>query len=214
MPVAGPTLGGPYGFPPDSKPKCLFHYKGEVILEHTVRILRDCGINNIRIVVGYKREMIEQFNKERNLGLEVVYARGETCRDTLLAGLEGVIEDVLILFGDVWLSEVGLLTLLESKDRLIVGRAGHGFQLFQFGKEYLPKLRRVENRGKFWFLYYFCMVERGVEGFQCENNVYSGQRKLLEGSYLKLEGIRDIDWYWQTDEGIKAGAKRKKKVTS
>ena len=220
--AAGPTLGGSYMFPPNSKPKCLFHYEGEVILEHTVNVLRKCGVADVIVVTGYKNEMIEQFNKERGLGLTLIHnpagasdRRGSGWREgykSIRLGLKGIDEDVIITVGDLWLMERGFFQLLGSKERLIIGRGGHGLQMFKIGREYLPKLRLARGRGCVRLLYRFCMVEKGAKGFHCENNVYTGikgQRQLVKGYYLELKGIRDIDWYWQTDEGIAAGAKKR-----
>ncbi len=141
--AAGSTNGGKYGFPPDSKPKCLFHHKGHVILEYAVGTLRRQGVNDIRIVVGYKKEMIERFNEEHELGLEVVTASGGTCFDTMMAALKDVDDDVLLFFGDVWLNESGIASILESKDRLILVRGGHGIQAYKFGREHLADLRKI-----------------------------------------------------------------------
>jgi len=66
-------------FPVGSKPKCLFHYKGEILLERQVKILRSVGLNDITVVVGHQKEMIERFNSQRGLGLKLVYnPKGET----------------------------------------------------------------------------------------------------------------------------------------
>ena len=208
--AAGETKGGKYKFPPDSKPKCLFHYKGHVILEFTVGVLRRCGVNDIRIVVGYKKEMIERFNKEKKLGLEIVHVQGETCFDTMLAALDGVDDDVLLIFGDVFLNEAGLLGILESKDRLILVYGGHGIQAYKFGREYLADLRKMktETPNHWRFLLFFFMTKKGVNGFKCEDNVYSGPKPQLMEHCLMQKKIRDVDYYWLTDEGKKVGATR------
>lgn len=213
--AAGATKGGSYGFPPDSKPKCLFVYKNQVILEHTVGVLKRQGINDTRIVTGYKKEMIEQFNDEHEMGLEIVHTSGETCFDTILAALKDIDDDVLLIFGDVWLNEQSLRTILESKDRLILVLGGHGIQIYKFGRECLADLRKIENKNRntWWFLYDFFMTKKGVDGFQCENNVYSGPKIRVFPHCLSLKKIRDIDYYWQTAEGIAAGVTRRNPFT-
>ena len=217
--AAGPTIGGSYGFPPDSKPKCLFHFKGKVVLEGTAKVLRDCGIEDIRVVVGYKAEMIEQLNNERKLGLTLIHnPTGELdsrsggwrmAHESIRRGIEGIDEDVLIGVGDVVLAHKGLNILLAATDRLVIGYSGHGFQMFKIGKEYLPLLRKAQGRGCGRLIYDFCMAQKGIDGFGHKENVYFGSLKPLWENYLKLPGIQDVDWYWQTDEGIKEGAKRK-----
>lgn len=218
--AAGPTLShGTYRFPKDAKPKCLFHYEGEVLLERAVGVLRKCGLNDIRIVVGYKKELIERFNDEKKLGLKLIYnptgssdthgGGWKKCSDSIRLGLDGIDEDVIIAVGDIYLTEEGLSTLLGSKDRLTIGRGGHGNQMFKIGKEYLPKLRKAEGRGCARLIYYFCMTEKGVKEFSQKDGVYKGTRELFPKYYLILPGIKDIDWYWQTDEGKREGVKRK-----
>ena len=224
--AAGPPLGG---FPLDSKPKCLFHYNGEVVLEHTVRVLRRCGVNDIRVVTGYKSEMIEQFNEERKLGLTLIHNpdgaddnkggfRSEAsgngwreCYKSIRLGLSDINEDVIITVGDLWLRETSFHQFLASEERLVVGRGGHGLQIFKIGREHLPKLRLSQGRGCVRLLYFFCMAEKGVEGFQCDDdNFYTGlpgQPKHLEEHWMRMPELQDIDWYWQTDEGQKDGAK-------
>jgi len=71
--AAGRTLSAGYGFPENSKPKCLFHFSGEVLLERQVEVLRECGVSDIRVVVGYKKEMIEEFNEKMKLGLKLIF---------------------------------------------------------------------------------------------------------------------------------------------
>lgn len=41
------------------KPKALFVVKGEVLIERQIRQLKEAGINDIYIVVGYKKELFE-----------------------------------------------------------------------------------------------------------------------------------------------------------
>lgn len=42
----------------NDKPKCLLKIKGKSILERQLEALRECGINNISVVRGYKGKMI------------------------------------------------------------------------------------------------------------------------------------------------------------
>jgi len=91
-------------FPPDSKPKCLYHVDGEVILTRMVRCLREAGVNDIRIIVGYRHTDIEEFNRAQELDLEVIYCP-EWVVDAISASIEaaikGVNDDVLLLFSDI-----------------------------------------------------------------------------------------------------------------
>jgi len=99
------AAGGPKSswFPPDPKPPVLFHWHGEMILERVVHVLRESGIRDIRIVAGYKANMIEEMNETREWGCEVVLnARWEEdAVNSLLQGIKGVEDDVLIILGDL-----------------------------------------------------------------------------------------------------------------
>lgn len=43
----------------DNKPKCLLKIRGRTILERQLGVLRGCGINDISLVRGYKKEMLK-----------------------------------------------------------------------------------------------------------------------------------------------------------
>jgi len=189
--AAGRTLSSTWGFPSNSKPKCLFHYGGEVLLERQAKVLRVCGVNDIRVVVGYKKEMIEKFNEKMKLGLKLIFsptwesdiliARGWTkAIDSVRAGIKGIEDDVLIILGDVWLEKEGIKRTLQDKHPCVSVLGGHGYQLFKVSKEKLPLLRRLEGTGHNLLLLEFCMANGG--------------------SKLTTE-MHDIDYYRQTDEG-------------
>ena len=53
------------------KPKALITVKGEVLIERQIRQLKEAGISNIYVVVGYKAEMF--FYLEQKYGVHIVY---------------------------------------------------------------------------------------------------------------------------------------------
>lgn len=186
--AAGSSPGGHYGWPKDSKPKCLFHVKGEVLLLRQVRILRELGVTEIRVVVGYKREIIEALNLERGLGLHLAYNpewESGPFTASLKVGLRGLDDDLLISFGDVYLTREGLRKFIEDPHEIAValGRGGgsFGYQLYKVASKYLPGLRRVEGSKVIWPLHRYCMNHGGV--------------------IITVEGIYDVDFYRYTDEG-------------
>ena len=181
---------GSYGFPIGSKPKCLFHYGGEVLLERQVKVLRAVGLNDITVVVGHQKELIERFNSKRGLGLKFAYSpTGATdtrtgqdwlkASDSLKVGIQGVDDDVLFIPGDVYLKEDGLRETLSHKCS-VLGLGGHGFQLFKVRRNVLPKIRAFEGRGFGYPLRDFIKADGGTT--------------------VKTD-IFDVDWYRMTDEG-------------
>lgn len=186
------TGGNEFYFPENSKPKCLFHIHGEALLEKQVRTLRGVGINDIRIVVGYKKEMIEEFNEEKNLGLEIVYnPTAESDRkvngfwikgmESVKAGLQGIDDDVLIILGDVSLKRDGVKKVLEDEHPIVWVLERGWWHVFKIAREKLPLLRKYNGAGVMQPLRDFCAANEGVE---------------ITGT-----GIDDVDYYTQTDEG-------------
>lgn len=58
-------------FPPlYDKPKGLFEYQGEVLIERQIRQLREAGVSNIAVVVGYEKERF--FYLEDAFGVDLV----------------------------------------------------------------------------------------------------------------------------------------------
>jgi len=178
-----------YGFPSGSKPKCLFHYKGEVLLERQVKLLRAVGLNDITVVVGHQKELIEKFNIQRGLGLKLVYnptgAKDVKTHvwvkgfDSIKAGIQGVDDDVLFIPGDVYLQEEGLRKVL-AEECSVNGKGGHGWQLFKVRRNVLPRIREFEGKG---------FLHRLMDFIKSD------------GSVVVHTGCFDVDYYRQTDEG-------------
>jgi hypothetical protein len=58
-------------FPRDSPPKCLLHVEGRVILERLLTAIRDGGVGDIRLVVGYEAKQIERWVEAMGLAVEI-----------------------------------------------------------------------------------------------------------------------------------------------
>ena len=52
------------------KPKGLWKVKGEILIEREIRQLKEAGITDITVVVGYKKEQF--FYLEEKFGVEIV----------------------------------------------------------------------------------------------------------------------------------------------
>lgn len=191
IPAAGPIAPG-YGFPRNPKPICLHHYKGEVILERQIKIFRAAGINDIRIIIGYRKELIEDFIKKKRLNIEIaenieaakdVYAGGgwPTFLVSLRKGLEGVDDDVIIIMSDIYLTPEGLKTLLEDKNKCAVLRDNHGAHIFKISRKFIPELRQLKGKGHNARLGTFCKKSGGI---------------------IIHTKDHDVDVYRQTDEGM------------
>ena len=214
--AAGPTYEK-YGFPPNSKPKCLFHYNGEILLEMQVRVLREAGINDIVIVAGYKIEMIKKFNNDKKLGLNVLYNPTAASDkegslgwvkgiETVWVGLKSVNEDVLLIFGDVLLTVEGLQKIVEDENQCISVYSGHGYQLYKIPKALIPRLRTYTGRaGGMMALHDFCMENGGI---RMQIGLKPVQQEWIikcKTKLVKIGPLRDVDYYYMTDEGKAQG---------
>jgi bifunctional UDP-N-acetylglucosamine pyrophosphorylase/glucosamine-1-phosphate N-acetyltransferase len=99
--------------------KCMLPLVGKPILWHILDAVKKAGVQDVQIVVGYKKErIIEHFGKGTGMGLNITYVEQEKRDGTAGAiGLVNLDEDFLVLNGD---------TLLDSEDidRILKNRAG------------------------------------------------------------------------------------------
>ncbi len=212
---AGPTIGKTW--PPDPKPRCLFHYDGEVILEMQVRVLREAGINDITVVAGYKIDQVQEFNKDKKLGLKVLYNPSATSDkegslgwikgiETAKIGVKSAEDDVLLIFGDVRLTVEGLKKVVEDEYECISVYSGHGYQLYKISKELIPSLMKYSGRsGGMMALHDFCMVNGGIRMAIALHPMKEAWMIKCKTKWVKAFPLQDVDYYHQTDEGIAAG---------
>ena len=145
-----------YHFPKDYKPKCLCSVNGEVILERNVKMFKKYGVDNIIVVVGYKKEQIIEFDKDRNLGLKFVENsidhRGQYgALESFCLGLNEFQEDSFIWCeGDVTCSEEYFYLLLNHKNDLVVNSSGQEIFICKLNKKKLPNdLKKFFNSDDF-----------------------------------------------------------------
>jgi len=209
---AGSTQGG--GFPPDSKPKCLFHYDGEVILEMQVRVLREAGINDITVVAGYKIDLVQRFNKDNQLGVNVLYnptaasdkigSRGWVKGiETAKIGVRSADDDVLLIFGDVLLTLEGIKKVVEDENRCASVYSGSGYQLYKIPKALIPDLIKYSGPGGgMMALHQFCVDNNGIRLVLGIGSVSDAWRSTCKTKIVQLAAaMHDIDYFYQTDEG-------------
>jgi len=97
--------------------KEVYPLDGKPLMDHLVIRLRAAGCNEIRVVTRPdKRDVIEH---ARASGLTVVEAGPASVSESLLAGLDGVDEDRIVLFGfpdTIWEPIDGFTLLLRALD--------------------------------------------------------------------------------------------------
>ena len=182
----------------DRKPKCLFHHKGEVLLERQIRFLRDEGISDIRILVGYRKKMIQDFVRKR--GFKVKYICNLNWGDTLTSlekCLSDAEKDVLIIYGDTWFTKKALRAMIESPWPITTGYDGTNSLTSPAGGRHMHKIRREKTK----FILNLMRTEKYTDKYgglmpfiYCleENRCQA----IIDSNY------RDFDHFIDTDEGI------------
>jgi choline kinase len=103
-----------------SIPKGLLELpSGETILSRQVRIMKASGIDGIVVVVGFKKEMIEQALTGVRFVTNPRFAVTNTAK-SLLCALESINDDVLWVNGDVVFDEDIIPQVVAQKDSTIL----------------------------------------------------------------------------------------------
>ena len=106
--------------------KVMLKFNGKPLLWHTLNSLKEIGIRNIIIIVGYKGDEIINYFSSNMLGLNITYVKDERMAGTATAikAAENEIESTfLMIFGDVF-PESGLLRSLIKKHMSIKKKIG------------------------------------------------------------------------------------------
>lgn len=143
-----------YGFPPNCKPKCLLHYKGEILLERSIKLFKKHGISDIFAVIGYQSAKIKQFDKEKKLGLKFIlneknWKTGKNCEDVFVSfqlGIDVIKKGSFILcHGDCIFSEELLVNLLNCKNHFCLNNRGPEIRIIKLIKEKLPEVELLKK---------------------------------------------------------------------
>ena len=100
------------------KPKCMIKINGVTIIERQLTILNNLGINNITVVTGYKREIIENLVKNK-YGVKCIYNEDYEKYNnwkSLLIGIKNVNDNTIIIDGDLVFNKRILESLLKCND--------------------------------------------------------------------------------------------------
>lgn len=164
-------------------PKVMFEMAGEPVIRHSVDAIKNVGIKKIMVVVGYKKEMVEDY-----LGDEVEYAEQAeqlgTGHAAMMAekNLKGKAEALIIFYGD------NPLYRPESIQKLI--------SLYEKEKPTVAMLTVVFDDPMFWA---FGRIVRDKNG----NVISITEQKDCTPEQLKIKEsnpgfyIFDANWFWE-----------------
>ncbi len=100
-----------------TKPKTMLPVAGKPIIQYNIEALRDCGVRDILLIVGYKEEMVKNYFKDgKELGVNISYKTQTNLEGTAnaIGYASDFIEDSIIaLNGDIIL-DVSILSEIIS----------------------------------------------------------------------------------------------------
>lgn len=163
-------------------PKVMFEANGKPIIYWSVKLIRDAGIEKVVLVVGYKKELIENYFKDK-VGYAIQEEQLGTGHAAMMArpNLEGKAESVIIFYGD------NCLYKPETVRRLIA--------LYEAKKPTIAMLSVNFEDPKFWA---FGRVVKNEEG----NVIDIVEQKDCSPEQLEIKEcnpgfyICDAGWFW------------------
>ncbi len=100
-----------------TKPKTMLPVAGKPIIRYNIEALRDCGVTDILLIVGYKEEMVKNYFKDgKDLGVNIYYKTQKDLEGTAnaIGYAKDFIEDsIIVLNGDIIL-DVSILSEIIS----------------------------------------------------------------------------------------------------
>lgn len=97
-------------------PKCMVKYNDQEIITYILSTMETCGIDDIAIVNGYKRNVLKNFVKNESVQFYTNEDYATTNMVSTLFSAESAMEgDLIISYADIIYSEEVLMALMESE---------------------------------------------------------------------------------------------------
>jgi len=101
----------------DNIPKCMVKYKNKPIIDHILQAAKSCGIEEIAIVTGYKKNVLEEYLKKTKISFYTNKKFDSTNMvNTLFCAKEFMNDDLIISYADIVYSDLILKKLIQFKD--------------------------------------------------------------------------------------------------
>ena len=115
--ILGAGSGSRMGQHTKDIPKVLLDINGKSILERQISLLREHGVNEIFVVIGYKRE--KHILKDIEYIFNPKYSETEQLASMMVARTK-IFDDVLVIFGDIIFDSQILQQILASNDDISI----------------------------------------------------------------------------------------------
>jgi L-glutamine-phosphate cytidylyltransferase len=101
----------------DNIPKCMVRYKDKPIIDHIIETAKRCGIEEIAVVSGYKKNILEEYLKESNLKFYSNYQfDSSNMVTTLFCAKKFMDDDLIISYADIVYNDQVLEKLIKFDD--------------------------------------------------------------------------------------------------
>ncbi len=98
-------------------PKCMVRYKDKPIIDHIIETANRCGIEEIGVVSGYKKNILEEYLKESNLKFYSNYQfDSSNMVTTLFCAKKFMDDDLIISYADIVYDDKVLEKLIKFDD--------------------------------------------------------------------------------------------------
>lgn len=193
-------LGSRLKYKTKNKPKCLVAYKGKPILDYQLNSLSQNGINQIVIVVGYKKEKLLNYLKRYNkkFNFEIVFNKRYNNTDSAFSyflAINKIVKSSYIhLNSDIIFSKNTLQKIIKSKkDNIIASsnkiKLANQMDLVDYSKNLL--IKKFDNKyfegakAKIFGLAKFSSKTSKVLYKHIKKDIVKGKKKTKCFSYLK-----------------------------
>lgn len=101
----------------DDKPKCMVEYNNKPIINYILDTIKSCGINDMAIVDGYKRDVLHEHLKDENVTYFTNYNFDSTNMvSTLFNAKDFMDDDIIISYADIIYKKEVMESLIASED--------------------------------------------------------------------------------------------------
>ncbi len=99
----------------DNCPKCMVEYHGKPIIDYILQVIRECSLENIIVIDGYKKDTLESYLKNENVKFYTNSDFDKTNMVTTLFCAESELnDDVIISYSDIIYKKEVLQKLIDS----------------------------------------------------------------------------------------------------
>ena len=101
----------------NEKPKCMVEYKSKPMIDYILDTVKECGIDDIAVINGYKKDVLENYLKDENITFFTNKTFDKTNMvSTLFNAKEFMNDDIIISYSDIIYKKEILEELINSKD--------------------------------------------------------------------------------------------------